>query len=209
MSNVKKMATKVIVSLLAVVMVGASLGFATSMLATDNRDVSMNANVQTVADSSSASTEISPRHVINGDGGFGTRDDPYYENDWNGRIETDNIVGSAPGWNYHIDINVDPRNTIFVDDIIIEYRFYIAHHFTGNTGNEPLALFYAYIEYYNASGNRVATDSVSKSDRAVGGFTKNSGSTKIAGVRVRIDLVDEEIADTSIYYRFGKAPSFI
>ena len=41
------------------------------------------------------------------------------------------------------------------------------------------------------------------------GFTKNSGSTKINGVRVRIDIADVEFGAISMYYIFGNAPKFI
>lgn len=107
-------------------------------------------------------------------------------------------------------VNVDPRDSIFGDDIIIEYRHYSKTHYLGKESNVKLAYFEAKIEYYDINGIRISNDIVSKSDDAVAGFTRNSGYKIVEGVRVQVYARGGRDGLTSkyIFFKFGTAPRF-
>ncbi len=110
-------------------MLGSSLGFLILGIANKPQgSVLMSiAEVQNVANGNG----ISPLYIVDGygDSGGGSKINPYTKQDWTGRIKTTDFLAGAPGWGYYIDINVDPRNTLFVDNIIIEYKFYLSTHY--------------------------------------------------------------------------------
>lgn len=83
--------------------------------------------------------------VIVGDAkGSGTYDDPYVEKPWNGRITSkENIFD-----NYFIEINVDPRDSMFGDDVIIEYKHYYVDYSTGKRIDVKLQNFHANITFH-------------------------------------------------------------
>lgn len=137
-----------------------------------------------------------------GNGGEGTLDKPYYDVDWYGRVKVEHYIGVFNGLNHYIEINIDPRRAPFVDDIIVEYKFYSRSSTFGFKNYVKLNFFEAYIEYYVPGSVKPITDYVSKSNDDKAGFTKNSGKNNVYMVKVKCGVTHNN-KHSDIYFKFG------
>lgn len=138
--------------------------------------------------------------VITGDAtGDGTYNNKYTERPWNGRIVSkDNVYD-----NYYIEINVDPRNSMFGDDIIIEYKYYYVDS-SGKRVYTKLQNFYADIRYHETKNGvgKYFYDTINKDNDDIAGFTKHSGSIYIDSVEVDVTVTASSGIKKHIYYKF-------
>lgn len=162
-----------------------------------------------IADASSDT--ISNRSIEIGTGGDGSMTNPYTDNSWNGRVKiTAEYLKKGGGENFYIDINVDPRDSIFGDDVIVEYKHYSLTHLLGQRKSYKIALFEAKIQFYDGNGNFIKYAVASKGNDDQASFTRNSKSNVVNGVRVQVYIEGGYSGEARkyIFFKFGTAPAF-
>ncbi len=139
--------------------------------------------------------------VIVGDvEGDGTYENPYHEKPWHGRITTkENIYD-----NYYIEINVDPRDSMFGDDIIIEYKYF---YIDSSNKRQPVKLqkFEAEIQFRETHKGVIKYFDpiyISKANDNEAGFTKHSGTLYADQVTVKVTVTTSASLVKSFYYKF-------
>lgn len=162
-----------------------------------------------IADTSNS--EISNRSIDIGSGGDGSMANPYTDNSWNGRVKiTGEYLKNGGGANFYIDLNVDPRDSIFGDDVIIEYKHYALTHLLGQRKSYKILYFEAKIQFFDGNANFLKSDVASKGSDSQASFTRNSNSKVVNGVRVQIYIKGGYSGEVEKYFffKFGTAPAF-
>lgn len=154
---------------------------------------------------------ISNRSIEIGTGGDGSMANPYTDSTWNGRVKlTREYLQSGGGVTYFIDLNIDPRNNIFDDNILIEYNHYTLTNYMGTKENCKILLFSAKVQFYDGNGYYINTLVASKGNDAQAAFTRYSGSKIVNGVRVQVYIEGGYSGQVKKYFffKFGTAPAF-
>ena len=185
MTNAKKIVNKVMIALLAVVMVVASLGFAASMLeADDNSGISMNTDVENVADMEYENLPTT----------YGTSS--YTETPWNGSIRLkDQFLGIVPSGSEQVNIFMDPQNKTWASDqIIIEIEGRLRTYI----GEGPIKLQHASVEVqFYANGQPAGKRKESLSNFEKVKYVLKSDSNKVD--KVFVSLIITGYGGNSVY----------
>lgn len=199
MFNTKKIATTIVTVLLIAVMATTL-----SILFANNSSSVVKNNGISASIASTRSNTIDPTRdrFREGDRYVVGLVPKYGEKQWNGKIWVDLHVGGDS----FVFINVDIRNGLFKDDLIVEYRsFYLS----GNREiNQKLSNFRFTVSFYDENNNSAGYRDVNKSNDDQAGFTYASNSTKVNGAIVKVYIQTTNGISRSAEFYFGNKYSY-
>lgn len=203
----EKKLSKTLVSIFLILATCFSIVFVANQVSKTSKDTNLSLSaVSDISDSSITPLSLTETYgIINGigNGGSGTKVDPYYDVDWYGRVKSGDYFTTLSGARAcRIEINVDPRNIGAIQDIIIEYKSYEQAPPLGTKKALNLNSFGANIKFYSSKKDVIEKSITPCYGRSSYGQTLISGASDLYKVEVEVTF-NFQGTDYTYYYRFG------
>ncbi len=202
----EKKLSKTLVSIFLILATCFSIVFVANQVSKTSKDTNLSLSaVSDISDSSVTPLSLTETYgIIDGIGGSGSGKDtdPYKESPWNGRIKSQNQFDTLPGSTVcNIEVNVDPRDSIFGDDVIIEFKSFSQTPPLGIKKALPIGLFNATITFWSSSKGEITKKTDNCYDKSSKGYTINSGEHDIYKVHVNV-YFSYKGTGHNLYYEF-------
>lgn len=193
MTNTKKIVTTIVTVLLIAVM-ATTLSI---LFANNSRNVIKNNGISaSVANTRAITVDPTRDRFREGDKHVDGLVPKYGEIQWNGKIWVDLHVGGDS----FVFVNVDIREKVIYDDVIVEYRSYYK---SGSSEiNQKLSNFRFTVRFFSGS-SQVGYVDENKSNDSQAGFTRPSKSNKVNGAIATVYITTTSGVSRTAHFFFG------
>lgn len=148
-------------------------------------------------------SEITPLSISR-DSPPGSHGNPIVKTPWNSSFEDTFTINIAPNVQRYLDVKIDPKDSIFFDNIDISYEYYYID-IDGKRVITPLEIFACGILYIKENGTEIR-DYYEKENDGKNSFNKTSSAYTIKYISVEITIMAESEIVGDYYFIFTNNP---